>query len=177
MKKEIRIAGSGGQGIIFAAIVLAEAAGVYENKYVCQSQSYGPEARGGASKADIIISDQPIYFPKTQKLDVLACLNKMALEKYVEDLKENSILILDSFYCGNFKREGLKIYAFPFSLIAKEKLGRELYANIILLGAISRFTEIVNIESLKRALSKRAPVHLLESNQKALILGYEIDKL
>jgi 2-oxoglutarate ferredoxin oxidoreductase subunit gamma len=177
MKKEIRIAGRGGQGIIFAAIVLAEAVGVYENKYVCQSQSYGPEARGGASKADIIISDQPIYFPKTQKLDVLACLSKMAIEEYLEDLKETGILIIDSFYCGNFKKEELKIYAFPFSLIAKEKLGRELYANIILLGTISRFTEIVDIESLKKVISKRTPPHLLANNQKALMLGYQIDKL
>ncbi|MCX7836399.1 MAG: 2-oxoacid:acceptor oxidoreductase family protein [candidate division WOR-3 bacterium] len=177
MKKEIRIAGTGGQGIIFAAIVLAEAVGVYENKYVCQTQSYGPEARGGASKADIIISDQPIYFPQTQKLDILACLSQQALEEYVEKLKENGILIIDSYYCDckNFNKKDIQIYAFPFSLIAKEKLGRELFANIILLGSIARFTKIVKIESLTKVISQRVSSHFLEINQKALMLGYEIE--
>ncbi|MEO0097068.1 MAG: 2-oxoacid:acceptor oxidoreductase family protein [candidate division WOR-3 bacterium] len=177
MKKEIRIAGTGGQGIIFAAIVLAEAVGVYENKYVSQTQSYGPEARGGASKADIIISDQPIYFPQTQELDILACLSREALNEYVKKLKENGILLIDSYYCGAFNKEKIKIYAFPFSLIAKEKLGRELFANIILLGSLARFTEIVSIESLKKVISHRVAPQFLEINEKALMLGYQIDQL
>ncbi|MEO0087961.1 MAG: 2-oxoacid:acceptor oxidoreductase family protein [candidate division WOR-3 bacterium] len=177
MKKEIRIAGTGGQGIIFAAIVLAEAVGVYENKYVSQTQSYGPEARGGASKADIIISDKPIYFPQTQNLDILACLSRQALEEYIKKLKENGILIIDSYYCGNFNKENIKIYAFPFSLIAKEKLGRELFANIILLGSLARFTEIVKIESLKKAISHRVTPQFLEMNERALMVGYHIDQL
>lgn len=177
MKREIRIAGTGGQGVIFSAIILAEAVGVYENKFVCQTQSYGPEARGGASKADVIISDQPIYFPQTQKLDILACLSKQALNEYVEKLKEKGILFIDSYYCGNFHKEKIKIYAFPFSLIAKEKLGRELFANIILLGSIARFTEIVKIESLSKVLAYRVASQFLEINQKALMLGYQIDKL
>lgn len=177
MKKEIRIAGTGGQGIIFAAMVLAEAVGVYENKYVCQTQSYGPEARGGASKADVIISDKPIYFPQTQELDILACLSQQALDEYIKKLKENGTLIIDSYYCGNFVKENIKIYAFPFSLIAKEKLGRELFANIILLGSLARFTEIVSIESLKKVLTHRVAPHLLEMNEKALTLGYQLDQL
>ncbi len=177
MRKEIRIAGTGGQGIIFAAIVLAEAAGIYENKYVTQIQSYGPEARGGASKADIIISDQPIYFPQTQELDILVCLSQQSLDEYVKKLKEKGTLFIDSYYCKNFNKEKIKTYAFPFSLVAKEKLGRELFANIILLGSLARFTKIVSIESLKKAISHRVAPQFLAINEKALMLGYEIDQL
>ena len=98
MKTEIRLAGTGGQGVILASVILAEAAGVHEGRHVVQTQSYGPEARGGASRADVIIADEPILYPKSRRLDVLVCLSQQAADKYFEDLKVHGMAIIDSFY-------------------------------------------------------------------------------
>src|SRR3990172_8617479 len=93
---EVRLSGSGGQGIILGGVILAEAAAIYEKKNAVQSQSYGPEARGGASKADVIISDEEIDYPKALKIDVLLALTQEACNKYIKDLKEGGVLIVDS---------------------------------------------------------------------------------
>ena len=94
---EVRFSGSGGQGLITAAVIFAEAAGVYGGKYVCQTQSYGPEARGGKSKAEVVISDQPIDYPKAVNLNLLLAMNQAACDAYFFDLQANGLLVVDSF--------------------------------------------------------------------------------
>src|SRR4030066_2016765 len=93
---EIRLAGSGGQGLILAGIILAEAAGIYDGKFVCQTQSYGPAARGGASKAEVVISDGEIDYPKAIQPDVLLAMNQKSLDAFSSDLKPGGLLLVDA---------------------------------------------------------------------------------
>jgi 2-oxoglutarate ferredoxin oxidoreductase subunit gamma len=171
VKIEIRLAGTGGQGVILASVILADAA-VREGKQVVQTQSYGPEARGGASKADVIISDEPILFPKARKLDLLVCLSQQAAEKYFDDLKVRGTAVIDSFYVRECPREGA--VCLPLSETAREKLGRELFTNILVLGAVARVTGVVKLESLEQAVASRAPARTLDLNKQALALGWQL---
>src|SRR5574340_942404 len=92
----IRLAGSGGQGLILAGVILAEAAGIYDGKFVCQTQSYGPEARGGASKAEVVISDSEIDYPKAMRPDVMLAMNQQSLDAFISDLKPGGLLLVDA---------------------------------------------------------------------------------
>src|SRR4030042_598640 len=132
-RDEIRLAGSGGQGLILAGIILAEAAGIYDGKFVCQTQSYGPEARGGASKAEVVISDAEIDYPQAIQPDVLPALNHKSLHTYLADLKPEGLLIVDADMVPEVPVE--RFVALPFTLLARE-LGKEVVANIVALGAL-----------------------------------------
>jgi 2-oxoglutarate ferredoxin oxidoreductase subunit gamma len=172
MKTEIRLAGTGGQGVILASVILAEAAGVHEGRHVVQTQSYGPEARGGASRADVIIADEPILYPKSRRLDVLVCLSQQAADKYSDDLKVHGTAIIDSFYVRESPREGA--IPLPMTETARSELGRELFTNIVMLGALARVTKVVKLESLEKSVANRVPVKALDLNKKALALGWEL---
>lgn len=172
MTTEIRLAGTGGQGVILASVILAEAVAVYEDREVVQTQSYGPEARGGASKADVIISDRPILFPKCRKLDVLVCLSQQAANSYLADLKHKGIAMVDGFYVRECPRQGA--VCLPLSETSRAKLGRELFANIVTLGALANLTGVVKLESLKQAIAARVPRATLEMNLTALDAGWSL---
>lgn len=172
MTTEIRLAGTGGQGVILASVILAEAAGVHEGRQVVQTQSYGPEARGGASRADVIISDAPILFPKSRRLDLLVCLSQQAADKYFDDLKQRGTAITDSFYVRSCPRENA--ICLPLAETARAELGRELFTNIIMLGAVARVSGVVKLPSLELAVANRAPASTLELNRKALALGWAL---
>lgn len=174
MRKEIRLAGTGGQGLILAGVILAEAAGVYEGKKVIQTQSYGPEARGGASKTDVIISDEEIFYPKARRLDILACLSQKSCDAYLKDLKEDGIVINDSFYVKSCPIKNCT--NLPLSQRTREKFGHEIFMNIVLLGALSELTKIVKLNSLQKALRSQVPPATLENNLLALALGVTIVK-
>jgi 2-oxoglutarate ferredoxin oxidoreductase subunit gamma len=171
-KVEIRLAGTGGQGVILASVILSEAAGVYEGWFAVQTQSYGPEARGGASRADVIISDEPILYPKCRKLDLLVGLSQAAVDKYLPDLKVRGMAVIDDFYVRECPHP--KTVCLPLSKTAREKLGRELFTNILTLGAVAHITGLVQLDSLKKALARRVPGQFLEINAKALELGWEL---
>ena len=172
METEIRLAGTGGQGVILASVILAEAAGVYEGRHVVQTQSYGPEARGGASRADVIIADEPILYPKSRRLDVLVCLSQLAADKYFDDLKVRGTAIIDSFYVRECPREGA--ICLPMTETARAELGRELFTNIVMLGVLAQMTRIVSLESLEKAVANRAPAKTLDLNKKALAVGWRL---
>jgi 2-oxoglutarate ferredoxin oxidoreductase subunit gamma len=169
---EIRLSGSGGQGLILAGVMLAEAVGVGDGKNAVQTQSYGPEARGGASRSDVVISDGEIYYPKTMKLDLLLALTQEACNKYYGDLKENGILVVDSVMVTQVPTK--KYHGFPFMRLAREEIGHVMVANVIALGAIAELTGIVSQESLKKVVLSRAPRGTEDKNQKALELGFSI---
>ncbi len=169
---EIRLAGTGGQGVVLASVILAEAAGVYENRFVAQTQSYGPEARGGASKADVIISDRKIYYPKCRRLDLLVALSQPAVEKYLPDLKVTGVAVIDDFYVRECPHP--QTICLPLSRVARERLGRELFTNIVTLGAIARITGVVSLDSLKKAVANRVPARFLDINSNALQVGWEL---
>ena len=168
---EIRLTGSGGQGLITAGIILAEAAGVYENKQATQSQSYGPEARGGASKSEVIISSQEIDYPKVIQPDILLAMTQEATSKYLSDLKPNGIAIIDStFVRDNLSRD--RIYLIPISKIAKEKTGKMITANIVALGALVAITKIVSRKTIEQAVLARVPKGTEKLNLAALQAGF-----
>lgn len=168
---EIRFSGSGGQGLITAAVIFAEAVGVYNGQYVCQTQSYGPEARGGRSKAEVVVSDEPIDYPKALELDLLLAMNQQACDAYFYDLQPNGLLIVDSGLVEQYPTS--RIIAVPFTEIARDEIGRELVANMVALGTVGVLSGLVSIENLEKALFARVPRGTEEINKKALNLGIE----
>ncbi len=172
---EIRLSGSGGQGLIIAGIILAEAAGIYDGKFVCQTQSYGPEARGGASKAEVVISDEEIDYPKAIKPDLLLAMNQRSCDTYFFDLKPNGMLIVDSTFVKQLPTTIAT--AIPFTQLAREKLGKEMVANIVALAALATISGVVSLNSLEAAVLNRVPAGTEELNRKALEAGIEAAKL
>ncbi len=171
---EIRLSGSGGQGLIIAGIILAEAAGIHDGKYVCQTQSYGPEARGGASKAEVVISDEEIDYPKAIKPDLLLAMNQSSCDTFFFDLKPTGALVVDSTFVKQLPTS--RAVAIPFTQMARTELNKEMAANIIALGALARLTGIVSLGSLEAAVLNRVPRGTEELNRKALQLGIEAAK-
>lgn len=167
---EIRLSGSGGQGMVFAGMILAEAVGVEDGKNVCQTQSYGPEARGGASRSDLVISSREIFYPKPQGLDLLLALTQEACDIYFPALKENGTLVVDSGLVTQLPDH--KVFGFPFTRIAREQLGSPMTANIVALGTISALTKVVSKNGLLDVLKRKAPRGTEERNIKAIEIGY-----
>ncbi len=166
---EIRLSGSGGQGIILSGIILAEALGLYGGKFVAQTQSYGPEARGGASKAEIVVSDEEIDYPKAIKLDLLLAMNQKSCDEYYRDLKEDGVLIVDSTFVNQVPTS--KAIQIPFTKIAREKFRKEIVANIISLGAITEFMDIISPKAMEAAVLARVPKGTERLNRDALKAG------
>jgi len=170
---ELRFSGAGGQGLITAGIIMAKAASIYEGRQAVQSQSYGPEARGGASKSEVIISDTIIDYPKITKCDALLAMTQEACTKYSTDLKEGGVLLYDSDLVtklpeGNFKKVGFNIIN-----TAKNDVGREIVANIVALGAMVALTGQVSRENAEKAVLSSVPEAFLDLNKKAFNMGYE----
>jgi len=166
---EIRLSGSGGQGIILAALILAEASGVFDKKEVCQTQSYGPEARGGKSRADVVISDTPIDYPKTRALDFLLAMNQAACDAYFKDLKPRGLLLVDTYLVEQLPTD--RAVAIPFQEIAIKRIGNEMTANMVAVGSLGVLSRAVRIRSLEKALLQRVPPKSVEMNMKALRAG------
>ncbi len=171
-KYEVRLSGSGGQGLLLAGIILAEAA-ITEGKNAVQTQSYGPEARGGASKSEVLISDEAIDFPKVRNCDILLALTQKAYEQYNEGLKEDGILIVDSSVAVD-KNETHKVYSAPITESAVVNLGKPMVTNIVALGTIIGITNMLTKEALEQAVLKRVPKGTEDLNRRALSLGYEM---
>lgn len=163
---QIRLSGSGGQGVISAAIIFATAA-VNAGFNVVQSQSYGPEARGGASKAEVIVSENPIFHPHVQSPDILLALTQKAADKYFHDLNPNGTLIVDSDLVPNPPQFANTI-AIPITNLAVA-LGNALFTNIVALGILTACSNYVSFDSVADALSSK--FHN-DDNLKALDVGF-----
>ena len=170
---EMRFSGLGGQGIILAGIIMAEAASIYGGKNASQSQSYGPESRGGASKSEVIISDEEIDYPKATSIDAMLAMTQEACTKYCKDIKDGGILLVDSDEVKNIPSGNFKAYSFPITTIARDELGKTIVANIIALGMITELTKIISHEALEKAVLARVPAAFLDLNEKALQIGFD----
>lgn len=168
---EVRLSGSGGQGIILAGRILAHAAAIYEGKNAVQSQSYGPEARGGASKAEVIISDEDIDYPKCTRLDALLSLTQEALKKYLKDLKQDGILLADADAIKKIPPGGYRVIHKPFIQTAAQTVGKSIVANIVALGALVQATGVVSEEAITQAVLDRVPKGTEDLNLQALRAG------
>jgi 2-oxoglutarate ferredoxin oxidoreductase subunit gamma len=172
-RHDIRLAGNGGQGVILATIILAEAA-ILSGKHTAQTGTYGPEARGGACKAEILISDKPIGFTKVLDPSFLLVFTKKALERYAPRISEGSLVMLD---------EGLEIppdvspshvITLPLINTARNVVGKVQTANIVAIGAINEFLHIASDDILRQAVLMHVPSGSKEYNIKALEVGKQL---
>lgn len=155
--------------MILMGIILAEAIGIYDGKYVAQTQSYGPEARGGSSKSEVIVSDEEIDYPKAMELDLLLAMNQKSCDDFYPDLKPEGLLIVDSTFVTQVSTS--KAFQIPFTRIAREKFKREVVANIIALGALTQLTSIVSAKAIESAVLARVPKGTEKLNRDALRAG------
>ena len=176
----ILLSGSGGQGIITASIFLAEAAVFYEGLNAVQSQAYGPEARGGATRADVIISDRAIRFPKVNQPNILVSLTQQAYNKFSETIRPGGLLLIDSHFVNLERKVDARQVALGMYKAVMDKIGKPIVFNICMLGAVIALTGLVNPESIMKTLEHRIPADFLEMNRKALdiglVLGQEANK-
>lgn len=167
--------GSGGQGVITAAILLAEAAVMYEGLNAVQSQAYGAEARGGASRSDVIISNSEVYFPEVHVPNYLITLTQQAYDKFYPLIKHDGTIIADTRYVKDFlKTNGNTIIKLPLYHRVMEEIGKPIVLNICTLGAVIEITKVVKPESIMKVLEQRMNPDFLEMNRKALDLGIKV---
>jgi 2-oxoglutarate ferredoxin oxidoreductase subunit gamma len=170
----ILFSGSGGQGVITASIILAEAAVLHEGLNAVQSQSYGPEARGGASRSDVIIADSDIRFPKVIQPNVLVCLTQEAYNKFTDLIRPGGLLLTDSHYVKQEKKVDAKQVELDMYKEVMDKIGKPIVFNICMLGALINLTQLIKQESIIKVLGSRVPAAFLDLNKQALELGQKI---
>jgi 2-oxoglutarate ferredoxin oxidoreductase subunit gamma len=171
-RHEIRLSGSGGQGIILAATLLADAA-VATGGEVIATQSYGPEARGGASKAEVIVSDAEIDYPEVTSPVITVCLSQEAFDAYAAQTVPGGLVVYDERLVQAVELPGRRVVGLPFTHIAEQELGRAIAANIVMLGALQELSGLVSAEQLADAVRRRLPAKIVELNLRALMLGRE----
>ena len=167
----IVFSGSGGQGVITASIILAEAAAIYDGLNAVQSQSYGPEARGGATKSDVIISDREIRFPKVNQPNVLVCLTQKAYDKFSGTIRPGGILLIDPFFVKREPKVDARQVTLGMYKTVMDRIGKPIVFNICVLGALIGLTRLMKPESIVKVLEKRVPNDMLDINRMALELG------
>jgi 2-oxoglutarate ferredoxin oxidoreductase subunit gamma len=170
-RTEIRLAGEGGQGMILAGIILAEAATIYEGHNAVQSQSYGPEARGGASKSEVIVSSGEIDHPEVLQPDVVVTLSQEAFRKFSSSIKPGGLLIVDADKVDSATAPNA--IRLPITKMAFETTGRIITANTVALGVLVGLTGVVSQQALEKAILARAPRGTEEMNRKALAAGFD----
>lgn len=166
--------GSGGQGVITAAIILAEAAVIHEGMNATQSQSYGAAARGGSTRSDIIISDKEINFPEVTQPNVLVCLTQEAYNSYSSIIRPGGILLTDSRYVETTRKVDAKQIELPMYENVMDKIGKPVVFNICVLGALVSITEIIKPKSVSAAVAAKVPKDFVELNTNAFELGMEL---
>lgn len=180
MRKDILVAGFGGQGILMEGIIIAKAASLYDHIYAVQTQSYGPEARGGASRTEVVISDEKIDYPKIEHPEIFVVMSHEAMLKYITDIKEGAILIVDPDMVQEediqdiIEEKHLKYYKSRATQTADQKIGKKIVANIIMLGSFVKATDAITVDAAKQAILDSVPKGTEELNLKAFEEGMNI---
>jgi len=174
-KIEVRISGLGGQGVVLAGQILGRGA-AYDGKKAVQTQSYGAEARGSVAKSEVIISQDKIGFPTIRKCDILIAMNQETLEKNLKDLKEEGILIVDSDYVKEIPEKKAKTFKIPATEQAEKTFGARIYANMLMLGALTRITNIVSEKAMMKAIEDTVPKEVANINKQAYKKGKKLIK-
>ena len=176
MRLEIRVAGFGGQGIIRTGLILAMAACIHGSKNAVQTQSYGPESRGGACKSEVVISDEEIDFPKVLEPDVLIAMSQEAYNAYVDSVKKGGTILLDPDLVQKQKASvGIQVSEVPATRIAEE-LGKTIVANVVMLGAFASVTNLISAETLRKSVLDNVPKGTEKLNLAAFEKGYKYGK-
>ncbi len=173
---EIRVAGFGGQGVILSASVLGKAASVFEGGFATMCQAFGPEARGGACSAQLILSDEPILYPYVTRPDILVVMSQEAYTKFEPNLKEDGILIVERDLVRISEvKSGQKVYSVPATRLAEE-LGKRMVLNIVMVGFFAAVANLLNPENVRKAVEDSVPESFKELNLRAFDKGYEYGK-
>ena len=171
--KEIRVAGFGGQGVILSAIVLGKACSIYQGQFATMTQNFGPEARGGACSAQLILSDQPVLYPYVTQPDIMVVMSQEAYAKFAPELKDGGTLLIerDLVRVTDVSKE-IRIYSVPATRIAEE-LGKRMVLNIVMVGFFAAVTGLVDADALRKAVADSVPSHFRDLNIKAFDKGFE----
>jgi len=173
-RKEIRVAGFGGQGIVLSGTIVGKAASIFDKGFAALTQSYGPESRGGSCRAEVIVSDVPIDYPYVVSPQVQIILSQDAYAEYGRNAPPETLLIVDSDLVKIDPSQNPKLLSIPASRMAQD-LGRPVVANIIMLGILAARSNIVSCEALKKAILDSVPAGTEDFNMKAFELGYNYD--
>ncbi len=168
--RQVMLTGSGGQGMILAGIILAKA-GILDGLHVTQTQSYGPEARGGASRAEVILDEEPVDYPKVVQADVILAMTQEAVDKFHTKLRPGGVLVVDPMYVNSVPAIDGTVHQVEITRLAKEATGRTITANIVALGALNKVARLVAPESLVEAVLDSVPKGTEAVNRKALEAG------
>ncbi len=173
---EVRIAGFGGQGVIMAASVIGKANCLYQEGFSTMVQNFGPEARGGACSAGLILSDQPILYPYLTGPEIMVIMSQEAFTKFAPEISPKGIMLVeqDLVRVSNLKT-GVRVYAVPATRIA-EQIGKRMMQNIVMVGFFAAVTGLIAVEALKKAVGSSVPAHTRELNLQAFDAGYEYGK-
>jgi 2-oxoglutarate ferredoxin oxidoreductase subunit gamma len=173
-RHEIRFSGFGGQGIITAGYILGKAVALYDKREVTLIKSYGPESRGGASSAQLIISDEPVNYPELTRPELLVTMSQEAYAKYIDELEGGGLLLIDEDMVElDPPRDDIEIRAIPATRIAEGELGRRIVANIVMLGFVGANTDAVSLDGLREAVLNTVPKGTEDLNARAFERGYE----
>jgi len=173
---EIRFSGFGGQGIIRCGLITGKALAIYDNKHATMTQSFGPEARGSACSSQLVVSEDRVLYPYITTPEILVSMSQEAYDKYVPELRDDGILIIDKDLVKTKPARGkIKTYSIPSTRFAEE-LGNRIIANLVMLGFFSAVTKVVSAEAMKKALPGLVPDRFLELNIKAFDKGYDYGK-
>lgn len=176
MRTEIRLAGFGGQGIIRSGLMLSMAACIYSDRNAVQTQSYGPESRGGSCRSEVVIADEEIDFPKVDEPDIIVIMSQEAYHKYAEKAKNSATILVDPDMVTDRKAPAKRdIYEVPATKIA-EKMGKTIVANVVMLGALTAITNLVTSEAMKKAVLRNVPKGTEKLNMSAFEKGYDYGK-
>jgi len=170
---EVRLSGEGGQGLMLAGKILAEAAAIYDDLNATQSQSYGPEARGGASRSEVIISGDDIDYPKAVNIDLFLALTQESVDRYIGDVRDNGLVIVDSDNVSQVPEGTYRVVRVPVTKLARDEIGRVIVANIVALGIIAGVSKIVTVGAMRNAIQARVPKGTEEINMQAFELGLD----
>jgi 2-oxoglutarate ferredoxin oxidoreductase subunit gamma len=170
---ELRIAGFGGQGVILSAIIIGKSASIYQGAYATMTQNFGPEARGGACSAQLLLSDRPILYPYITHPDVLVVMSQEAYTRFVPELKEGGTLIVeqDLVRVTDLPRE-TKVYSCPATRLAEE-LGKRMVLNSVMVGFFAAVTQLLEPDAVRKAVTDSVPATFRDLNLKAFEKGYE----
>jgi 2-oxoglutarate ferredoxin oxidoreductase subunit gamma len=174
MKKEIRICGFGGQGVILAGFIIGKAASVFMDYNAVQSQSYGPEARGGAARSEVIISDEKIGYPRPTSIDLLVAMSQESFDSYRNDIRDDTLIILDPDLVSKHNI-GRPIYKIQAQKIAEE-LGNKIVTNIVMVGAVTSIFDLIEPDAVRKSVLDSVPSRFKELNEKAFEKGLEAGK-
>ena len=166
--------GSGGQGVITAAIILAEAAVLYEKRNAVQTQVYGAAARGGATRSDVIISDEMINYPKVSQPNILVCLTQEAYTQYAAMIRPGGVLLTDARFVTTQRKVDAMQHELPMYQAVMEKIGKPIVLNICVMGAVIGLTGVVHQQSVEKVLEQRLPPAFIQMNRQALQLGFDL---